>query len=531
MSFLKIDDTSNLVTDHIKYTYSGVSVNKSDIHKHTNDEKHNSIKKSNVAETSGKRIPEKNIFYKINYINREANFIYDGIKPSDYIANNIYLYGLLHNNISGVTSNTTNIIGEIVIQHSNANNQSKKVYSCFLVGQHVTKTMNNSVDNVVNMITNKGDSTEFTLKLTTEIPEQTRCFYYTDEGNHIFVYTAPILVNEHAATFLKNELSIKTKLFDINPSCDPKLIKLSEGFSSMTIQEGVDNDVYIDCQPHGESPERINAYAIPIDSEFADSKNQIDMFKQMLNFCIFLMVAFVAQFTIPALYKKIVIDKINTNGPEKYGGERRKEVLHTDLLISSFCFIYILTSFITGMGKDGIGSILYFGIGLLIFYVLSFSLIHVNKAEPDYMKTPDPTSPKTDIDSSYILPTPDGEVFQLIDLAKAFLFIGTLISRIANPGIFFLSLVSINALFYFFIYLIFLTKNTKLIEKEKTFTEKVEDETDEKTRLKARDALPGYTEHREEYDKFNDKYTTISVYAYSLGTILVTPILYLLLNN
>ena len=41
MSFLKIDDTSNLVTDHIKYAYSGLIVNKSDIHKHTNDEKYN----------------------------------------------------------------------------------------------------------------------------------------------------------------------------------------------------------------------------------------------------------------------------------------------------------------------------------------------------------------------------------------------------------------------------------------------------------------------------------------------------------
>jgi hypothetical protein len=524
MSFLKIDDTSNLVTDHIKYTYSGVSVNKSDIHKHTNDEKHNSIKKSNVAETSGKRIPEKNIFYKINYINREANFIYDGIKPSDYIANNIYLYGLLHNNITGVTSNTTDIIGEIVIQHSNANNQSQKVYSCFLVQQHATKSMNNSVDTAVNMITNKGDSTEFTLKLTTEIPEQTRCFYYTDEGNHIFVYTAPILVNEHAATFLKNELSIKTKLFDINPSCDPKLIKLSEGFSSMTIQEGLDNEVYIDCQPHGESPERINAYAIPIDSEFADSKNQIDMFKQMLNFCIFLMVAFVAQFTIPKLYKQIVINKINTNTPDTGGNQRRKDILHTDLLISSFCFIYILTSFITGMGKDGIGSILYFGIGLLIFYVLSLSLIQVNKAEPGYMNTPNPTSLNTDIDSSYPIDLDAIYKFTGWEILTQFGFAFGLLTRISNWMLFGIVIVSVISFLYLIIWLSLGSNNNKFAAKEKEFNDNVIGEGKP-------DDLPGYKEHRDEYNKFNKKYNIISVYAYSLGAILITPVLYLLLNN
>jgi hypothetical protein len=526
MSFLKIDDTSNLVSDHIKYTYSGVSVNKSDIHKHTNDDKHNSIKKSNLAETSGKRIPEKNIFYKINYINREANFIYDGINPSDYIANNIYLYGLLHNNISGITSNTNDIIGEIVIQHSNANKQSQKVYSCFLVGQHPNKMMNNSVDTVVNMITNKGDSTEFTLSLTTEIPEQTRCFYYTDEGNHIFVYTAPILVNEHAATFLKNELSTKTKLFDINPSCDPKLIKLSEGFSPMNIQEGLDNEVYIDCQPHGESPERINAYAVPIDSEFSDSKNQIDMFKQMLNFCIFLMVAFVAQFTIPTLYKKLVIDKINTNETPN-PNDRRKEILHTDLLISCFCFIYILSSFIIGMGSNGIGSILYFGIGLLIFYVLSFSLIHVKKAEPDYMKTPDPNSstdnPLGDIDSSYPVPPNKPYRFTGMEFITQIGFFGTLLSRISNLKLFSGILFSVLAFFYLIIWLVFSSKNNKLSNKEKSFSKDVTEDT-------KREDLPGYTEHREEYDKFNNIYNTISGYTYSLGAILVTPILYLSLR-
>ena len=66
MSFFKLDDTANISDDNIKYIYTGTSVNKRDITEHSNDEQFNSIKKSDLPETEGKRIPVKNTFYKIN---------------------------------------------------------------------------------------------------------------------------------------------------------------------------------------------------------------------------------------------------------------------------------------------------------------------------------------------------------------------------------------------------------------------------------------------------------------------------------
>jgi ABC-type bacteriocin/lantibiotic exporter with double-glycine peptidase domain len=147
------------------------------------------------------------------------------------------------------------------------------------------------------------------------------------------------------------------------------------------------------------------------------------------------------------------------------------------------------------------------------------------------MKTLDPTSPNNDIDSSYILSTPDGNKFKTVDLVYQFIFILTLLGRIAKPLLFVCILGAVLSLVFLIIWLSLGPKNNKLYGKDESFTKQVTEEKDEKTRLKALDALPGYTEHREEYDKFNDKYKTISIYAYSLGAILVTPILYLSLSQ
>ena len=126
MSFFELDNNQNTISEKIKYIYSGTSVNQRDITQHSNDEQFNSLKKTDLKETEGTRIPVKNTFYKINFANREPNFIYAGMNPSSYVATTMYLYGLLHRNISGITSKPdTGIVVEIVIEHANANKHSE----------------------------------------------------------------------------------------------------------------------------------------------------------------------------------------------------------------------------------------------------------------------------------------------------------------------------------------------------------------------------------------------------------------------
>lgn len=261
MSFFELDNNQNTISEKIKYIYTGTSVNKRDITEHSNDEQFNSIKKTDLPETEGKRIPVKNTFYKINFANREPNFIYAGMNPSSYVANTLYLYGLLHRNISGITSkNDNNIIGEIVIEHANANKQAQKVYTCFLVEERTDKMTDNSVDTLVQMVTGEGSEPDITVELNSVIPKQTHCVHYVDEDNHVFLFTIPLQVNKAAADFFRNKLATETKLLKVYPPTDYEVISLDkdkpaqEGF---TVREGVDGEIYIDCQPTGESDETI----------------------------------------------------------------------------------------------------------------------------------------------------------------------------------------------------------------------------------------------------------------------------------
>jgi hypothetical protein len=393
MSFFKLDDTANISDDNIKYIYTGTSVNKRDITEHSNDELLNSIKKTDLPETEGKRIPIKNTFYKINFVNREPNFTFAGITPSSYVANTMYLYGLLHRNISGVTSKTnTSIIGEIVIEHANANKQTQKVFTCFLVEEQSDKTTDNSVDTLVKMVTGEGTDPDMTVELNTIIPKQTSCVYYVDGDNHVFLFTTPLPINKPAANFFRNKLSISTKLFKVYPPTNYTLINLDKekkGQEGFTVQEAANGEIYIDCQPTGESSETIQAYAVPINSAYGDSKNQIDFFKMTINFGVFLIISILTYFTIPPFYKHVVVDKINRQY-EKEGSETRRTFIYiADLWIISMFIISIIDAFMGGLAKNGHYSLIQYGFGLCVVLIVSFALIQMNKLHSVYMTTGD----------------------------------------------------------------------------------------------------------------------------------------------
>jgi len=403
MSFFDLDNTANTSEDKIKYIYTGSTVNNQDIAEHSNDEQQNSLKKKDIPDTEGELIPIKNTYYKINYINKEPNFIYAGISPSAYIANTLYLYGLLHRNISGVTTKrNTDIIGEIVIEHTNANKQAQRVFTCFLIQQRDDKMTDNSIDSLVKMISGDSNNNVMTVELSTIIPSQSKCVHYVDEENHIFIFTKPILVNKDAATFFKNNLANETKLFKVYPPVDYSIIHLGKSKSKsnqegFTIQEGMD-DIYIDCNPTGESDETIQAYAVPIDSEYGNSKNQIDFFKMMINFGVFLIISIITYFTIPPFYKHIVVDKLNTEHATKEPKERQQFIYIADLWIIAIFLISILDAFWGGLATDADYSLIQYGIGLCVVLIIGYSLIQLNKLHSIFMTTNIGTD---EIDSSY----------------------------------------------------------------------------------------------------------------------------------
>lgn len=404
MSFFKLDDNNISYDNNIKYIYKDTTINKRDVKEHTNDNLHNSIKKENKVEVEGKLIPIKDTFYKINFPNKEANFVYTNLTPSSYIANNIYLYSVLHHNISGVTTNNTEIIGEIVIEHSNPNKQNQKVYVCFLINEELIKTSDNSIDKIINLVEGKSDYNELSVAIKNDIPTQTHCFHYEDNNNHVFVYTNPISVKKNAASFFKNKLASKTKLFNIYPAHDDKivshqLIKLGEkeGFVSKTttFQEAAEGEIYIDCSPAGESDDTVPALNVPLHSGYAESKTKTDAFKSIIHFLVFIIIAVVSVFGASSLYKTLIIDMINTSGitDQDNNNNKRDYMSKTNFWIVLAFIATGLCSLITGLASNSSGGniyLTYYGIFVISFIVFSSGVIqYLVNSDTDFVKTND----------------------------------------------------------------------------------------------------------------------------------------------
>ena len=431
MSFFKLDDNNISYDNNIKYIYKDTTINKRDVKEHTNDNLHNSIKKENKVEVEGKLIPIKDTFYKINFPNKEANFVYTNLTPSSYIANNIYLYSVLHHNISGVTTNNTEIIGEIVIEHSNPNKQNQKVYVCFLINEELIKTSDNSIDKIINLVEGKSDYNELSIAIKNDIPTQTHCFHYEDNNNHVFVYTNPISVKKNAASFFKNKLASKTKLFNIYPAHDDRivshqLIKLGEkeGFVSKTttFQEAAEGEIYIDCQPAGESDETVQAINIPLvpDNEINVHNNikkineNKDAFKSIIHFLVFIIIAVVSVFGASSLYKTLIIDMINTTVTDDKNNNKRDYMSKTNFWIVLAFIATGLCSLITGLASNSSGGniyLTYYGIFVISFIVFSSGVIqYLINYNPKYVTTGDGDTNSIIIKDTY--------KFDYIDITK-----------------------------------------------------------------------------------------------------------------
>ena len=327
MSFFKVDDNPNTIAERTTYTYPDITVRTQDIFEHTNNDKENSIK-NKLPPIEGRLMSLKDRFYKVVYRNREPNFVYNGIAPSSYIANNIYLYGLLHNNISGVTSGdkkkvvaattddttnvdggavvkNTNVVGEIVIEHTNANKQSQKIYTCFLVKERdeSDKLMDNSIDKLIQKVSGQGMDPEVSIKLNNAIPSQTNCIHYEDDGNHIFVFTSPIIVNQDAARFFEEKLSLDTKLFKVHPPYSYEIINLKPSVESFSLHEGFiegnEDEIFIDCQPTDGGDYAENILSNEIGKDYTTTESRIDTLKMVFHFSLFIIIYLVSIVVAP----------------------------------------------------------------------------------------------------------------------------------------------------------------------------------------------------------------------------------------
>ena len=373
MSVFKLNDNTFVASNQEKilYDYPTITIQKSEIKGPHNISSQN--------------------YFSIPYINQTPtpNFEYTPINattPETYAVKNIYFFGLLHNNIQGVTTgrdSDPNIIGELVIEHSSITTR-KSLYTCHLLKKYnPTQTqLGTDIDSIIELMDADGINTS--IILNSAISKADKYIVYNDgPAKMIMINVNPIMIVDNTTAFVST-YDTKTTLFGINA---PNVYKIIDGIN-ITIRK--EEDIYIDCKPTGVSDEEVSTYNIPLLSETSNQKQNLDFMKMTVNFVIFLIILLVASFGVPILYKAVVINKViellgvDDNIPgtnDKIGHIRIKTV---DIFIFIFFTLLILSIF--GYGKEN-GDYNSFMVCLFlsIFYILSSALISVKKQDDNYM--------------------------------------------------------------------------------------------------------------------------------------------------
>lgn len=380
MSYFQLNDPNNPIdkTSKLVYNYFSTAINKSEIQENTNYD-------GNAQ------------YLSIPFINGTStnNLYYTNTKNQQFSTTKIYLYGLLHNNISGITtqsSNTTGIIGEIVIEHKGLNGTA---YVCFFVKapDNEENPPTNDIDNIYYLLNNAGSVSE-SIILNNIISTQNECFVYKDSkhaGNTVFIFTTPIVVNANTAEIMKSYIKTTT-LFDVNPT--NYTIIPAGGISRFQ-----EDQIYIDCSPTGASQEEINTYNVPINSELMHEKQDMDYMKTSVNFFVFLVGLVVCYFAVPQLYKLLVVEKtilFKSLYPNAIPTPELERIRSIDVFILCSFITLASLSFYYGYAYNNY-NLITAGLFSAIFYGLSFSIIQNNKIMDSFMSGKDKDGKKLEL--------------------------------------------------------------------------------------------------------------------------------------
>lgn len=311
----------------------------------------------------------------------ENNFYYTaGETQLNYMHTQLYINQLIHYNIEGLTSNNSNMVGELIIEH-NALSNTTKLYSCYLLEtKSILLTDENEIDKMLSMPDKQSDNLDVDMNMV--LPKQDSCIVYKSGNNYVCVFTTPILINTASKEKIVNKFANTTTLFNISPNQGSYVVIPGNNISKRDNEE-----IYIDCQPTGVSEEEINTYSVPIHSENASQSQERDYMKTVVNYGMFMMTALVSYIIVPLFYKNVVIDtstmefNVDTDTLKRF-----TRIRSADIWIG-FGFISIVSSL---FGAGPAGSDMYstsVAVIIAIFYLLSVALVQIKKTQSTFMTT------------------------------------------------------------------------------------------------------------------------------------------------
>lgn len=366
------DTTTNIVEDDkcslakIVYDYSRTTLNKSEIR------------------SSGQKY--FSIPFIRNKVDPELVYTMNG-ENNKYKTRELYIFGLIHNNITNITTTDPTIIGELVIKSTDNNNNPQ--YSCYLLKAPPSGAdgVSTDLDTILYLLDEKSQLT-VDVTLNSTIVSQNSCIIYDDGPNKVMVFTTPILISSYVAGIIQGQSSTSgydtvTSLFNMNASSYSVI-------SGKCITIKGDEEIYIDCNPVGvdttDGEEASYQYTIPINSYLMKEKQEMDYMKQMMNFCLVLLLLVFIYFSVPMFYKNVIIDKLIDMGKCDSGDDSCFTRIRTiDVFLS--LFLIVLAIILISVGQTaGSTTITFLGIFTVFFYALSFAVVQFNKQNEKFMK-------------------------------------------------------------------------------------------------------------------------------------------------
>ena len=354
--------TQNINYDNrIVYNYPKISINKNEI-----------TATSTILEmTFYNGSTDPNIIYTLD----GANTVYNHKKA--------YLYKLVHNNIIGKTdgNDAATKYGELVIEHSPPGS-TNKLYVCFLLEYTDTDAVTD-IDTMINF-NNQTESMHKGIELNSVLLhlQEDVCIVYDSTVSNIkskvVVFTVPIKINKTSKDRIKNCAAVADTLF---VSYDSSYIVLPVTNISLPDPD----QIYINCNPTGESTDTIDTYSIPINSLSGSEQDARSAMQTMTLFAIFTIISVGLVAFVPGIYQLTVLAwAIKEGTADERVASMRAYDIAIALLFGITTFILIIVGFV-------LPNNIALSVGFSLFYITAASawLLNIRKNDKNYMKVKD----------------------------------------------------------------------------------------------------------------------------------------------
>ena len=330
----------------------------------------------------------------IIYTSRGANTVYNHSKA--------YFYKLIHDNIGEVTNgrDAATKYGELIIEHKPPGS-TNKTFVCFLL-EYTDSDQITDIDTMINGKATSNLSLFIGVELNSVIPKQDSCIVYdstiSDVKSTVVVFATPIKINKTS----------KTRIMQCTDVANIPIVKYHTDYivlPSKNISLPDPDQIYINCNPTGESADKIDTYNLPINSASGSETDASSAMQTMTMFAFFVIMSVGLVAFVPGIYKFTVLQRALTlgeNDKDNVTGHMRALDLALIAIFGVISFSLIISGFST---ENAVA--LSFGFSFLYTIIASMWILYIKRHDEEYMKVGNYNKYDPTINNEYEFPSFD----------------------------------------------------------------------------------------------------------------------------